>query len=207
MKSMILFLFIASFLSGCASIFHGTKQSVTFDSAPQGAEVFIDGTSRGKTPLTVKLGKNDYETVMIKKDGYDTIVRPLETSYDAIALLNIFWDLSTTDFLTGAAYEYEPNSYYFNLSKKTAENKNPWLYNNGKLDRDIPSEITSFVLMYFSELKRERSANASEYTDVLVSLMKRNSGKSELELKKDLQKTISKTENAIQLLKKLRNST
>jgi hypothetical protein len=42
---------------------------------------------------------------------------PLDKKYDGIALLNVFWDLSTTDFITGAAFEYVPNSYHFQLKK------------------------------------------------------------------------------------------
>lgn len=108
-------------LTGCASIINGTSQSVTFNSTPSGADVFIDGINMGKTPVTLKLKKNSYDTVMIKKKGYEAQTRPLETKYDAIALLNIFWDSSTTDMISGAAYEYEPNAYNFTLEKKSAE--------------------------------------------------------------------------------------
>ncbi len=112
-------------LTSCAGIFKGTSQSVTFNTSPEGAEVIIDGQSRGVTPLTVKLKKNKYDTVMLKKAGYKTTTLNLEKSYDGVALLNVFWDSSTTDLITGAAYEYEPNSFFSNLSKedpKSAQN-------------------------------------------------------------------------------------
>ncbi|EQC43854.1 PEGA domain-containing protein [Bacteriovorax sp. Seq25_V] len=105
--------------TGCAGVIKGTSQTVTFTSEPSGAEVIIDGTSRGMTPLTVKLKKNMYDTIIIKKDGYNSVTKPLEKVYDATALLNIFWDLSTTDLITGAAYEYEPNSYHVRLEKES----------------------------------------------------------------------------------------
>ena len=116
-------LILLSLLTSCAAILKGTSQTVTFTSEPSGAEVFIDGQSRGVTPLSVKLKKNKYDTVMIKKKGYSPVVRPIEKSYDGIALLNIFWDLSTTDMITGAAYEYEPNSYYVTLEEAAEEDK------------------------------------------------------------------------------------
>ena len=122
LKKLVLIMMFA-LLTSCAGIIKGTKQSVTFNSTPSGAEVSIDGISMGSTPLTVKLKKNKYENITIKKQGYRSITRPLEKEYDATALLNIFWDLSTTDLITGAAYEYEPNMYNFNLEKEVAEKK------------------------------------------------------------------------------------
>lgn len=117
----LLLLPIVVLLSSCASIIKGSSQTVTFQSEPEGAEVIIDGQSRGTTPLTVKLAKNKYDVVTFKKDGYATVNSSLEKKYDAVALLNIFWDLSTTDLISGAAYEYEPNSYFTKLKKKEVE--------------------------------------------------------------------------------------
>lgn len=111
------FLAFSSFY-GCAGIIKGTSQTITITSEPEGATVLIDGQERGVTPLTVKLKKNKYSSIMVKKKGYSTRNQPLEKKYDATALLNIFWDSSTTDLISGAAYEYEPNSYHFTLTKK-----------------------------------------------------------------------------------------
>lgn len=116
-KSLLTISILSIFLTGCAGVINGTDQTVTFTSEPSGATVVIDGMSRGRTPLSIKLKKNAYDTIMIKMDGYRTITRPLDKKYDSIALLNIFWDLSTTDMITGAAYEYEPNTYHFELEK------------------------------------------------------------------------------------------
>ena len=116
MRNLLVALFILS-LSSCASVFKGTSQVLNFDSSPQGAEVVIDGQSMGQTPLSVKLKKNKYNTVMFKKKGYKTATRIIETSYDGVAILNIFWDSSTTDLITGAIYQYSPASYFAQMSK------------------------------------------------------------------------------------------
>lgn len=107
-------------LTSCAGVFKGTSQSITFTSNPEGAEVFIDGVSRGVTPLTLKLKKNKHDTAMIKKEGYKTATINLEKSFDPVTFVNIIWDSSTTDLITGAAYEYDPNSYYITLSANEA---------------------------------------------------------------------------------------
>jgi len=109
-------------LSGCATVIKGTSQTVTFTSSPSKAEIFLDGMSQGKTPLTLSLKKNKYSSIMVKKAGYDTINRPIEKNFDPVAIINVFWDLSTTDLITGAIYEYEPNSYNFNLERAGESN-------------------------------------------------------------------------------------
>ena len=55
---------------------------------------------------------------MFKKEGYQAVTRELTKSYDPITMGSIFWDLSITDFLSGAAMEYAPKSYYIELREK-----------------------------------------------------------------------------------------
>jgi len=120
MKHVFIALTIVA-LGGCSTIFHGSQQPVTFNSEPEGANVMIDGNLLGKTPTTVTLKKSKYKTAMIRKDGYETATVNLDTTYDALTLLNIFWDSSTTDLVTGNAYEYDPNAYNVVLVKKQGE--------------------------------------------------------------------------------------
>lgn len=119
MKSLKYTMLLAAFLSvsGCASVLNGTEQEMTFKSEPEGAIVLVDGLERGKTPLTVKLKKNEYKNVTFKKEGYHSETLPLNKKMDPVAWINIFWDLSTTDAITGALYEYEPGSLYVTMKK------------------------------------------------------------------------------------------
>lgn len=105
-------------LSGCATVISGTSQTLTFNSEPDGAEVYVDGAMIGTTPVSVSVGKNDKDSFMIQKEGYKTVTRDITTSYDPVTLLSVFWDYSTTDMVSGAAFEYEPSSYYVQLAKK-----------------------------------------------------------------------------------------
>lgn len=122
MRSFLMLLCLL-LLASCSTIIKGTSQAITFTSTPSGAEVLIDGVSMGVTPLTVKLKKNKYSTVLIKKVGYYAQTKPIDKEYDPTTLFNITWDSSTTDFITGAAYEYEPNHYNFMLERDLGEAK------------------------------------------------------------------------------------
>ncbi len=105
-------------LSGCASIFKGTRQDLTFESNPEGAKVYLDGKLMGVTPFTMPVKKAKYTTLRVEKEGYITVERDLKRTYDFVALLDVFWDCSTTDAISGAAFPYKDNSYYFELTKK-----------------------------------------------------------------------------------------
>lgn len=120
MKKIIAGLFvIASLAFGSATIISGANQNVTFGSKPEGAKVKVDGVVVGVTPCTVNLPKSGKEkNVAFEKDGYQTITVPVTNQYNGVALLNIFWDLSTTDMITGAAFNYEPNNYFVELKAK-----------------------------------------------------------------------------------------
>ncbi|MDQ7055360.1 MAG: PEGA domain-containing protein [Persephonella sp.] len=101
-----------------ATILKGTSQNVSITTEPPGATVYVDGQVMGTTPVTLSLPKNKYHKIAVEKECYQRVEVPLGKKYDPIALLNIFWDLSTTDFITGAAWEYSPNSYHIKLKKK-----------------------------------------------------------------------------------------
>ncbi len=105
-------------LSGCASIISGTNQTLTFTSDIEGVNVYVDGALIGKTPVSASFKKNKAQTVMFRKKGYETISREITTTFDSVAILNIFWDLSTTDLITGAVYEYAPNAIYVEMPIK-----------------------------------------------------------------------------------------
>ena len=118
MKNLILaVLFSITSLFASATIFHGTTQNITVDSQPSGANVYVDGQLMGTTPVTLTLKKGKYKVITIKKECYKPVTLQLQKTMDGVALLNIFWDLSTTDFITGALWEYSPNHFFVKLQK------------------------------------------------------------------------------------------
>ena len=123
MKKILISAFtIASlFLTGCATIISGTNQTLTFNSDVDDVEVYVDGALIGKTPVSTSFKKNKVKSVMFKKSGYEAVTRQITTSYDNVALLSVFWDLSTTDMISGAAFEYEPGAIYVQMPKIESE--------------------------------------------------------------------------------------
>lgn len=67
-KVFVLFLMIF-YLSGCATLFKGTSEEVSFGSNPGGAEIWIDGKMMGKTPLSFKLETKKTYVIEFKMEG------------------------------------------------------------------------------------------------------------------------------------------
>lgn len=119
MKKIILGTVLATgFAFASATLASGSSQSISFSSTPSGATVKVDGQTKCQTPCTVSLKKNKYSNITFEKDGYEAKSVPLTKSFDGVAVLSIFWDFSTTDAISGAIYEYEPNSYMVDMKKK-----------------------------------------------------------------------------------------
>jgi hypothetical protein len=104
--------------SGCSTVFHGTDQVLTFTTEPDGADVRVDGKLVGQTPISYKAPKNKVDSVRIDKEGYKPEVFAVEKKFDNLTFLSTFWDLSTTDLVSGAAYEYQPSSFHYKLRKE-----------------------------------------------------------------------------------------
>jgi hypothetical protein len=104
---------------GSATIFSGSTQAISIDSVPSGAKVYVDGQLRGTTPTSVMMDKTlSGHTIRVQKEGYGVSNVVMQRSFDPVAILSLFWDLSTTDFLTGNMMEYSPNNYMIELKKK-----------------------------------------------------------------------------------------
>jgi hypothetical protein len=74
-------------LTGCAVLFNPSQQQVPVASDPQGAEVLVDGTLMGVTPITLELsGLKDYEVVLRLQGQERRIVLESKVSGTFVAL-------------------------------------------------------------------------------------------------------------------------
>lgn len=120
-RNIVLLAALAALPTGCATIVSGTSQAISIDSNVAGASVSIGGNSVGITPYSGKIKRQRKALAMVSADGYVAQTVELTTSFNPVAILSVFWDYSTTDFLTGAVWEYAPDAYYVELRKKDAD--------------------------------------------------------------------------------------
>ena len=104
-------------LSGCATVFTGSKQTVIITSVPSEADVQVDGIDRGITPLSLSLKKGfDGQTVTLKKEGYEPRIFVPEVIFNPISIINlgniIGWAI---DAASGAIMQYDPKNYEIKL--------------------------------------------------------------------------------------------
>jgi len=122
MKNLTLLSLIASVvfaLSGCASIFTGTRQTIQVNSIPSGANVSVGGLDRGLTPLPVVLKKGSCgEPVTLSLPGYQQKTFQPQTAFNPVAILNLWGILGWgIDAATGALWKYDPTLYNVQLQK------------------------------------------------------------------------------------------
>ncbi|MES1946133.1 hypothetical protein C84B14_02266 [Salinisphaera sp. C84B14] len=156
----------ASLSSGCATIASGTDQNVSFDSEPEGATVRVAGKVIGQTPVSARLDKKDDQTVSFEMDGYRTVSQSMTTKTDPWFFGNILIGGlfgSTTDFASGAVYEYSPDQYFVTLPPND---------NAGVLDRK--QSIERFVVVSYGALRSaaatSQPADDESFSSLLAAL-------------------------------------
>lgn len=111
-------LFIISLLillvtSGCATLLTGTKDTITFDSTPQGAIVYKDGLELCSTPCRVPIRRSlNRSEIEFKLDGYESRYFTLDKEMNFVSVVNLGnmfgW---AVDVATGSLVKYGRKSY------------------------------------------------------------------------------------------------
>jgi len=109
--------FVLCFSSGCATLIDGSTQLVTFKSLPEGVTVTVNGKTLGETPIVLDLERQSESVVEFYKEGYTKHSLQMETRMNGLVFVNLIWCFScvlstTTDYASGAAYQYDPNKYF-----------------------------------------------------------------------------------------------
>ena len=121
--SALIALSLAWTTTGCATIVHGNRQTVTINSEPAGASVKIDGL-KGKTPFSASLARNNDYVVSIKKEGYKEEQVQITKSFSGLSIIgNLFFLLIgvVIDFASGSAYNLNPTKIDVELEKEHGE--------------------------------------------------------------------------------------
>lgn len=129
MKNITATLLVANMLvmTSCATLFTGTKDTIRFNTEPQGATVYIDGVEQCKTPCTIELKRDINDTnVEFKLDGYETRLITLSKEFNVVSVLNLGnllgWGI---DAISGAVMKYDRKAYDITLDKNNTSMINP----------------------------------------------------------------------------------
>ena len=146
MKSKLFIIVLAStfFMTSCATIFTGTKDTIRFDSTPQGAKVYIDGLEVCKTPCTTQVKRSLSDKLAeMKLDGYETRVITLDREFNAVSIINlgflIGWGI---DAATGSLMKYNKKGYDIELEK---ENRTSMLENPSKIEINTDKKLFMYI--------------------------------------------------------------
>ena len=153
-------------LSSCATIFSDSSDKITFNSDPAGAEVYINGVVKGKTPLEVTMERDTFKkyTVQFKKVGFEAQESQITKTLNTTALFNIAWlcfseTSAGIDALTGAIIRYSPTAYMAILKKQ-----------GSGASFDIRSQKTLYVFVNAHHLRRDLAQGGGVYLEALLEL-------------------------------------
>ncbi len=112
-----LFFAVLTYSSGCATIFSGDSQNITFNSVPEGANIKV-GPYEGVTPCAILIPKGQNYAIEAHYLGQKKVV-PLTTKMTGSTFWNIlFWPGFIVDAITGNIKKYDPNHYNFNFTQE-----------------------------------------------------------------------------------------
>ncbi|MBX3123182.1 MAG: PEGA domain-containing protein [Nitrospira sp.] len=98
-------------LTAC-SLFGGTSQSLTVNSDPPGANVLINGTSAGTTPLQYQVPRRGDLTVEVQKPGYTPQTRVTGRKLSSVGIVDVIGGalflLPLLGLIAPGAWEQDP---------------------------------------------------------------------------------------------------
>jgi len=192
LKQMAVLLFVSIVISGCATIMDGKQQSVTFNSIPSGADVYLNGKHLGKTPLNISIDKpKENGQLKFSKEGYKTLEMTVNKKMSSWLLGNIIFGGTfgtTTDYASGALYEYDPHSIQVTLEAKGMSQA-------AKTRFMAENQLRRYILMNFSELSVDLANEKGEFLAGLFSQIHVDTVHT-TQVVADLQNHLTSTENA-----------
>jgi hypothetical protein len=155
--------FTTAALSGCATIMSGSEQTISFNSEPEEADVYLSGRKIGTTPLRASIPKGGNKNVSFRKDGYKTYNTALTTTFDGWFIGNLITGLfgSTTDAATGSINEFSPDQYFVTLVPIDSAN----------IQQTETSKVRQFVLAFGPQIREDIRIGEGEKLDALLALL------------------------------------
>lgn len=108
------------FLTGCATIMHGSRQEIGLSSNPSGA-VVRTGRKRCTTPCVLNLSRRRSHAFTFQKEGYEEAGDSVSSDTSGWVFGNLIFGMFPgliVDFISGGAYKLEPDSVRVRLVKE-----------------------------------------------------------------------------------------
>ena len=83
MARLSMLLLAAVVITGCGTLFNAKVKTISMSSNPTQAEVWINGTMRGTTPLSLELDNQRSHTVVFRKEGHADVACELRSNTGA----------------------------------------------------------------------------------------------------------------------------
>lgn len=148
------FLALTALCCGCATIFTGTHDMMSFDSNAPGTRLTIDGQYMGVLPLQIDMSRNfmggKHFHARFEAEGFVTQEFDLNREFNTVAILDITDPITCggIDALTGSMLRFSPTAYRIQMllqgeSSEAAEFQRKLesvrfgLYNYGRLREDL----------------------------------------------------------------------
>lgn len=108
-------------LSGCATLFSDSDDTITVKSEPSGALVFLNEEEKGRTPISFKLKRDTFKesSIRLQKKGFKNKKILVKKTLNSTSLFNLLSVSSwATDAISGKMIVYSPNHYFATLDQK-----------------------------------------------------------------------------------------
>ena len=117
----ILCLSLALLLSSCATMISGTRKEVEIRSSDPDAQLIIDGESRGFGTQTIELERDETHVIEVIPTKGDPRRVNLNPRANILVILNALLPggtiASAIDWITGAAFNLEPDAVEFDFTQ------------------------------------------------------------------------------------------
>jgi len=107
-------------LGACATIMHGSGQSIDITSSPTGAKVFLDEQAQGMTPTVAKLARKQSHEVRLELEGYEPFKTTLSRKVSGWVWGNILFGGLIglgVDAISGGLYKLTPEQLQAEMKK------------------------------------------------------------------------------------------
>ncbi|MDR4478502.1 MAG: PEGA domain-containing protein [Nitrospira sp.] len=122
-RALVAFLIVSHLtVTGC-SIFGGSTQPLSINSDPPGANVLINGTVVGTTPLQQQVSRRGDLTVDVQKSGYQSQRRSTSRKLSSLGFVDViggaFLLLPLLGLIAPGAWEQDPSTFGLTLEPES----------------------------------------------------------------------------------------